>query len=906
MLIKNKIISLLLALVMLISLSAPFSAEVSEEPSIEVDFTMRSQPKYIFEMTAADIKDFFEKETRQVIFNPATTTTEIGMLKINGNYQLKDVTILSFKITDAKDHVKNDIATDLQTLMSDIFDSATKSIMKKQVSTCIYTYACDMKMETLNGELSNAYMNIAFYFSDSIADLESKVIKTFVRPKVNEWAPLTNIEKIMMLNAFILNGQFSYDTDLEIRKSTVKFLEDKEGVCEEYAGLTALFLDEMGFENIVITGRAKDESGTMVPHTWNMVKIDGQWYHLDILWNGPIDKDGKHISVNEKYLLKSTKTFSADHSADAEYLSYTKLATKDYTKTEDEEVFNPSIPGLNEREDEILKLINLLNEAYDIIANHAAEYTQEDIKNLNSIYSDAYNVYINENSTVNDIKTVQAMLTTAMSSLTKADAVNKDNLFYTLGKAYEMLFYPDVAALYPASSLRDLEKVYNNAVKVYQDENATQNKVNSANWTLWSKVQEIKDSIKEPEIPVEPTVPVEPTDPVEPDNPTNPDTPEPTDPVEPGDPTNPEDPVEPVDPVDPNEPDDPTTPIDPVDPEDPVEPSVPVDPVPPVDPIEPSEPTEPINPVIPGDDQGEENKISTDIIIYVALAVLAAGGIVFLIIDSIRKRKENAVDEEDTTSENEVSESAEIQENTEEPEVQTNNEVQESAENSEVQTNNEVSENAEAQETETSEEAPAEDVSTEKDPVDNGSEENDENFVVSPAGHVSKKTESEQKEQKEEIAEPEAPIVTPVITEEETQKEEQPKSEEIEEKSDEEAKAKEAEIPEVIPVPAEEEKPEDKGENEVADKADAETAEEPVPDTEVPETESEPEAIAIEEVWEEKSADDILEKPEEISEEEKLSVVQIQEDIEANRKSAVNILKQIKKRKKEIKDNEKK
>ena len=96
MLIKNKIISLLLALVMLISLSAPFSAEVSEEPSIEVDFTMRSQPKYIFEMTAADIKDFFEKETRQVIFNPATTTTEIGMLKINGNYQLRQLSLLVY------------------------------------------------------------------------------------------------------------------------------------------------------------------------------------------------------------------------------------------------------------------------------------------------------------------------------------------------------------------------------------------------------------------------------------------------------------------------------------------------------------------------------------------------------------------------------------------------------------------------------------------------------------------------------------------------------------------------------------------------------------------------------------------------------------------------------------------
>ena len=47
--------------------------------------------------------------------------------------------------------------------------------------------------------------------------------------------------------------------------------------CQGYALLTHLFLEEAGLENIIISGTLDNEK-----HGWNLVKVGGNWYHLDL------------------------------------------------------------------------------------------------------------------------------------------------------------------------------------------------------------------------------------------------------------------------------------------------------------------------------------------------------------------------------------------------------------------------------------------------------------------------------------------------------------------------------------------------------------------------------------------------------------------------------------------------
>ena len=306
---KNRIFSMAITLCTVLSLCIQSVAT----PSVEVNFNMMAEPKYIFEMTSEKIKTFFEEEPTSVIFNSATSTPYFGTFVFNGNTLLKDITVLTFAVTDANTFTNADAEQGLKVLENELFDSVVRSIQKRQIATCIYTYACDIKTEN-----ESVYFNMAFYMGCKVSGLDS-LKEDFIKPEIKNWKKLDDAQKIVKLNEFILDGNFSYDIENNYRKSTVTFVNDKKGIAEDYAGLTALFLDEMGLENIIITGQVLNSDDEKEPHIWNMVKIEGDWYHLDIFKNGPVNAKGKHTKVTKNYLLKSTKTLAKDHFPDSEF-----------------------------------------------------------------------------------------------------------------------------------------------------------------------------------------------------------------------------------------------------------------------------------------------------------------------------------------------------------------------------------------------------------------------------------------------------------------------------------------------------------------------------------------------------------------------------------------------------------
>ncbi len=55
------------------------------------------------------------------------------------------------------------------------------------------------------------------------------------------------------------------------------------GVCQSYTDAYALLLDEFGIENQDVTGRKMN-------HTWNLVKLNGEWCHIDCTWDDPSEE----------------------------------------------------------------------------------------------------------------------------------------------------------------------------------------------------------------------------------------------------------------------------------------------------------------------------------------------------------------------------------------------------------------------------------------------------------------------------------------------------------------------------------------------------------------------------------------------------------------------------------------
>lgn len=54
-----------------------------------------------------------------------------------------------------------------------------------------------------------------------------------------------------------------------------------KALCEGYAKSFSYLCNKAGIENIIVTGE------TDTAHMWNMVKIDGNWYHIDVTWDKP-------------------------------------------------------------------------------------------------------------------------------------------------------------------------------------------------------------------------------------------------------------------------------------------------------------------------------------------------------------------------------------------------------------------------------------------------------------------------------------------------------------------------------------------------------------------------------------------------------------------------------------------
>lgn len=68
-------------------------------------------------------------------------------------------------------------------------------------------------------------------------------------------------------------------------RSTVvtDLLLEGKGVCEGYTHAYRLLLDMAGIENRYVAGKADGER-----HSWNLVKLEGQWVHVDCTYDDPL------------------------------------------------------------------------------------------------------------------------------------------------------------------------------------------------------------------------------------------------------------------------------------------------------------------------------------------------------------------------------------------------------------------------------------------------------------------------------------------------------------------------------------------------------------------------------------------------------------------------------------------
>lgn len=96
-------------------------------------------------------------------------------------------------------------------------------------------------------------------------------------------------EKIVYLNDYICK-RFDYASSPdEYCWDVWNFFRTGKGVCQTYQLTLKWLLDEIGIENTFTSANVFERStGSVFGHVWNNVKLDGNWYNVDVTWNDPV------------------------------------------------------------------------------------------------------------------------------------------------------------------------------------------------------------------------------------------------------------------------------------------------------------------------------------------------------------------------------------------------------------------------------------------------------------------------------------------------------------------------------------------------------------------------------------------------------------------------------------------
>ncbi len=142
-----------------------------------------------------------------------------------------------------------------------------------------------------------------------LEQVSTRIIREIISPWYNDF------EKTLAIRDYILqNADYDWqnfrDNTIPLESYTAYgILCLGVGVCSGYAQAVSLLLNKVGVENKIISGSVKGAIENP-DHAWNLVKIQGEWYHMDVTWDDTIKPSGENDSARYHYFLIDDYTMS--------------------------------------------------------------------------------------------------------------------------------------------------------------------------------------------------------------------------------------------------------------------------------------------------------------------------------------------------------------------------------------------------------------------------------------------------------------------------------------------------------------------------------------------------------------------------------------------------------------------
>ena len=262
-------------------------------------------------------------------------------------------------------------------------DSIFKRVLSENsglgfVAGCSATITTSLMKDSAVVELKLQYLYPAEKIRtmrDEVENKANEIIKTIIKHGMSDY------DKVLAVHDHIIKNS-RYDR-LNADSNTVPPEEHEAygvlvkgaGVCDSYAKAMKLLLEKAEVQCIIVEGskvEATVQGNAAVDHAWNIVKLDGEYYHIDATWDDAYEeKDSTeliyhHFNLNDEEMKKThvwDKTqYPACSGIKYNYFMYNKLVARN--RAEAVAMLSNTI---SEREKRLMiKLADYKSSVYDI------------------------------------------------------------------------------------------------------------------------------------------------------------------------------------------------------------------------------------------------------------------------------------------------------------------------------------------------------------------------------------------------------------------------------------------------------------------------------------------------------------------------------------------------------------
>ena len=182
------------------------------------------------------------------------------------------------------------------------------------------------------------YLAEGFYCKDDVEQYEAQ-IEQVKNQIISSLEGKNDYDRIKTIHNYLIDtieyeGDLTQNNIYDIYGALVK----KRCVCEGYAKAFQYLMNEIGIENTMVIGIGTNSKNEAENHAWNYVKLNEQWYAVDVTWDDPIITGGGRLTNKSRYeyFLKGSNTMNKNHKTSGKFTEagqlfiYPELSVKDY------------------------------------------------------------------------------------------------------------------------------------------------------------------------------------------------------------------------------------------------------------------------------------------------------------------------------------------------------------------------------------------------------------------------------------------------------------------------------------------------------------------------------------------------------------------------------------------------